>query len=112
MNNLELQAVRRSLFLDVREAVEHVKTIDSRKMSVRAWQKWETGENPVPYDVHLEMMTLAGILEQMKGDDIDYVYYRTLAEFQAAKPDGNTVEWRMAQAVAAELICQNVVDQG
>lgn len=112
MNNIQLQAIRRSLFLDVKEAVEHVKTVEDRKMSVRAWQKWESGENPVPVDVHCEMLVLAGILEEMRNDGAEYIYYRSLHEYEVATNDSNVVTWRIQQAAASCLILEDFVDNG
>lgn len=114
MTNTELQIVRRSLFLSVQEAVDHIKTLDSKSLSVRAWQLWEKGDRPVPIDVHCEMVVLAGILEQMKQGlhDKEYVYYRTFEEFTAHNANGNVVDWRMEQAAAAELALVDIVDNG
>lgn len=112
MQNIVLQAVRRSLFLSVKEVVEHVKTVDDRSMSVRAWQKWESGENPVPADVHCELVVLAGILEQMKFNEINYTYCRTIHEYTEKTGDDNVVTWRMHQAVAAEIMLEELVQHG
>ena len=101
MKNTELQAIRKALFLDVREAVDHIKTIEGREMSVRAWQLWEKGDRPVPSDVHCEMEILSQIMLQMQNDGDDYIYYRTMADYKAATGDDNTVTWRMMQAVSA-----------
>ncbi len=101
MKNTELQAIRKALFLDVREAVDHIKTIEEREMSVRAWQLWEKGDRPVPSDVHCEMQTLSQIMLEMQHDGNDYIYYRTMDDYKTATGDDNTVTWRMMQAVSA-----------
>ncbi len=108
MTNIELQAIRRSLFLDVSEAVEHIKTLDDRSLSVRSWQHWEKGDRPIPADVHVEMQTLANILRDMQNDGNDYKYHRTLEEHKAATGGDNVVVWRMTQAVAAGQIIDDL----
>ncbi len=114
MTNIELQIVRRSLFLSVKEAVEHIKTTSDRSLSVRAWQLWEAGERTVPTDVHCEMVILAGILEQMKQglEGKEYKYYLSFPEYCEHTDNPNVVTWRMEQAAAAELMIIDIVDNG
>jgi len=103
MTNLQLQQVRRALFLDVREAVEHVKSRTDKKMSVRAWQYWEQGKNPVPADVEKEMIKLAKIKESLIKESLNckYQYFRTYGEFLECYDCGTVVMWRLMQSVAA-----------
>ena len=115
MTNIELQIVRRSLFLSVQEAVEHIKKIDkTRSLSVRAWQLWEKGDRTIPSDVHCEMVVLAGILECMKAGfyEKEYKYYRTFEEFKVHNQELDVVNWRMEQAAAAELVITGIVEMG
>ncbi len=108
MNNVELQAIRRSLFLDVKEAVEHVKSVTGHDMSVRAWQMWESGQRTVPDDVIREMSIMAKALSKMKSSDRVCVYYRTLIEFTNAHPGSKVITWRMEQAVASDKITKAI----
>jgi len=117
MTNIELQIVRRSLFLSVQEAVEHIKTVNNTPLSVRAWQMWEKGDRPVPSDVHCEMVILAGILEQMRqaideNGECNYVYYRTFEEYSEHHEKPLVINWRMEQTCAAELALIDIVDNG
>ncbi|WP_118986296.1 Aca2/YdiL-like domain-containing protein [Photorhabdus sp. CRCIA-P01] len=46
MTNKELQALRKLLMLDVKEAAECIGGVSSR-----TWQYWEAGRYPIPQDV-------------------------------------------------------------
>lgn len=105
MNNLELQACRKLLMLDVAEAAELV-----GKVSPRSWQYWESGRSPVPEDVEREMQDLlaqrlemmAGVDERLAvGEEITLTFAASFDEFSSANPGGSRLGWRLSQSVAA-----------
>lgn len=113
MNNKELQAARKLLMLDVSEAAEHVGGV-----SPRSWQYWESGRNAVPDDVADEIQSLlqmradmiSDVFEQSKPAHLTLRYFNSLDEFQNAYPEGNTLGWRLHQAVAAHYYSLGDVD--
>ncbi|MCE8042473.1 DUF1870 family protein [Halomonas daqingensis] len=123
MNAKELQALRKFLMLDVREAAEIIGGV-----SKRSWQYWEAGRSPVPQDVADKMEGLLTVrqtvLERLEAEALDYSdnpqdehgerlrvpFYPTLAEFAAAHPeDGRLLTWRCHQSAAAELYASNLI---
>jgi len=118
MTNTELQIIRRSLFLSVKEIVEHIKMHTGRSLSVRAWQLWEAGERKVPSDIYCEMVVLAAILGRMKQDMYDkkfekkYVYYRSFEEYLKKNKGGKVIDWRMKQACVAEMVVTGIAKSG
>ena len=66
MNNIELEAVRRFLFLSVPEAARMVS-----ETSEAAWRKWEYGKNPVPVDVQSRLRMMLeyreGVVDMLDG---------------------------------------------
>lgn len=103
MKNEELQAARRLLMLDVREAAEMVGGV-----AVRAWQYWEAGRSQVPADVRDRMRSLlrtrAHLLSRRAREGFLPRYFVSFAEFQEAHPEGARMDWRLGQSVAAELL--------
>jgi hypothetical protein len=114
VNNKELQAIRKALFLDVSEAAEHIGGV-----STRSWRRWEDGTNPVPDDVEAALEALAerrllmienidNIANDQSADELDVAYYMTLAEYQADHHQATLIDWRLSQAVAAYYFADNV----
>ncbi|WP_277810674.1 DUF1870 family protein [Chromohalobacter canadensis] len=122
MNGKELQALRKFLMLDVREAAEII-----GKVSPRSWQYWESGRSSVPDDVEDKMngaLTLRqSIIDRLEqdieehggnpqdehGDRLKVPYYHALSEFQADHPDQGTLPWRAHQSAVAELYANNLI---
>ncbi|WP_280568219.1 DUF1870 family protein [Chromohalobacter sp. 296-RDG] len=123
MTASELQALRKFLMLDVREAAEII-----GQVSPRSWQYWESGRNTVPDDVE-DKMTAALVMRQEiidrleqdikdHGDDpqsehgnrLKVPYYHTLSEFQADHPDQGALPWRAHQSAVAELYAGNLLE--
>ena len=108
MNHYELQAMRKLLMLDVKESAECI-----GKCSVRAWQLWEAGKNPVPDDVETEIYGLIGnrnlIINNAMTLDSDtgpLRYYKTLEAFVRDFPKSNAISWRLHQSVCAYLFAE------
>lgn len=107
MNNKELQASRKLLFLEVSEAAEHI-----WQVSEQMWQQWESGEASIPDDVITEMMVLAQqhsnmmiaideIIQDSLPEQIEIAYYYTYAEYKADNPNATYTDWRISQSVAS-----------
>lgn len=107
MNNLELQAARKLLMLDVSEAAEEI-----GKVSARSWQYWETAQRSIPEDVVNEMYALLSIrtekinaLDDLLGKttngDLKLRYCLSFEQYQEQRPDAKKMQWRIEQSVAA-----------
>lgn len=107
MNNLELQAARKLLMLDVTEASEEIAGV-----SPRSWQYWESGQRTIPEDVINEMQALlsirtakidelAELLEKVDGTKIQLSYYLSFEQYQEKHPEARKMQWRIEQSVAA-----------
>lgn len=131
LNNLELAAMRRALFLDVSEAAEHI-----GKVAARSWQRWEDGTRSVPPDVDEEVYRLI----QVRSEMTDYLveqqvkhgaksmpYFKTFEEYQSAEilfpayhdgedgryemtlkkeGQGSVPEWRLYQSSVAFVFAE------
>lgn len=107
-NNLELQAARKLLMMDVSEAAAEVGNV-----SPRTWQYWESGRSKVPTDVALEIETLLELrLERMRaiddklaaladGEILSLPYHLSFDTYVAANPEANKTLWRIDQSIAA-----------
>ena len=107
MNGKELQAARKVLMLDVREAAELIGGV-----SKRSWQYWEAGRSKVPDDVGRKMAELLKrrqtLLEEAEawaraGHGGQVPYYASFHDFDNAHPGDGILAWRIGQSVAAEL---------
>lgn len=107
MNNKELQASRKLLFLELTEAAEHI-----GQVSERTWQQWENGEISIPDDVTTEMIVLAQqhsnmmiaideIIQDNLPEQIEIAYYYTFGEYKADNPSATYTDWRISQSVAS-----------
>lgn len=108
MNNLELQAARKLLMMDVSEAAAEI-----GKVSARTWQYWESGRSTVPTDVALEVEALLEVrLERMRAVDdqlsgleqgqvLSLPYYLNFEAYQVAHPGSRKTDWRIDQSIAA-----------
>jgi hypothetical protein len=108
LNNVELQAVRKLLMLDVAEAAECVGNV-----SVRSWQYWESGERTIPDDVEMEMYGLLALRnEAIDGiisndeDELPQRWYHTFEEFLVDYPASTKAWWRVHQSVVSYLFCE------
>lgn len=111
MTNHELKQLRRLLFLDVSEAAALVGECEPR-----TWQRWEKGERAIPGDViqTMQMMALSRMeYLQVEHDESDpsIRYFETFDEYKAAGGGGNELKWRLAQSVAAALLCESEAEK-
>ncbi|WP_350304902.1 Aca2/YdiL-like domain-containing protein [Photorhabdus viridis] len=113
MNNKELQALRKLLMLDVKEAAEYVGGVSSR-----TWQYWETGRYPIPQDVESEIKDFINLrsrllkqrISEFQNGDLRVIqYYMTIDEFEQATGKRNIIMWRITNSVAAEISAKNYI---
>ncbi|MGV2930163.1 DUF1870 family protein [Vreelandella venusta] len=106
MRGSELQALRKLLMLDVREAAEEI-----GQVSARSWQYWESGRYQVPSDVADKMWAAVDIYKRLKAHieslvnkqaGFDMSYYTRFNEYLRDNPSKSIIDWRIEQAVAAE----------
>jgi hypothetical protein len=107
MNNKELQAARKILFLEVAEAAEHIGGVPAR-----SWRRWEDGTHRVPSDVENKIQELAekrlnmidsidALIEEQQSDELDIAFYASHDEYKADNPGATVLDWRLSQSVAA-----------
>mgnify|MGYP001154715400 CR=1 FL=1 len=108
MTHYELQAMRKLLMLDVKEAADCI-----GRCSARTWQRWENGDNKVPSDVETEIYGLIGnrnlVIGKMIDIEIEPVsikFYKTIDGFLADYPESNLVSWRLHQSIVAYLFAE------
>lgn len=113
MNNFELQAMRRLLFLEVSEAAELI-----AKVSNRTWQYWEAGRSPVPGDVEFEIYGISQwrtqlineLIEEYPWDSEETMqikWYHTYEAFLEENPNSNKILWRLHQSVVAFIFAES-----
>lgn len=107
MNNFELQALRKLLFLDVAEAAKWIGDV-----TPRTWQRWEDGTRNLPADVADQMndwcQLYSDTLEEKRHNNRAVVYYRSLDEFEVATGKRNVVVWRITQAIYSTLLLERL----
>lgn len=122
MTGKELQAMRKFLLLDVKEAADII-----GKVSPRSWQYWEAGRSSVPDDVADKMNGLLSyrqmIIENIEaqaeahssnpaqedGDRMIMPYCPTLADYQRHYPGEGVLAWRAYQSAVAELYANDFI---
>lgn len=122
MTGKELQALRKFLLLDVKEAADII-----GKVSPRSWQYWEAGRSSVPDDVADKMNGLLGqrqmIIESIEaqvearsdnpplesGSRLKMPYYSDLTGYQKDHPGEGVISWRAYQSAVAELYANNII---
>ena len=118
MNNLELQACRKMLFLDVVEAAELI-----GEVGARTWRYYESGRSSIPERVLQKMDALLNrrqnVLEQMRVDAVEYrklgngrqvvAFYPTFEQFEKETGVPDHLEWRIDMSVKSALYLEDVV---
>lgn len=105
MDNYQLQALRKLLFLDVAEAAALI-----GEVTPRAWQRWEQGSRKVPQDVADSMNDWCMLYSQTLNEHRKNkpIYYKSLDEFEQATGKRNVVTWRITQAVYSQLLLKQL----
>ena len=108
----ELQAMRKILMLDVKEAAELIANV-----SVRTWQYWESGRSKTPDDVEMEIYglieqrnrmieDLVDKLEELDGEVLKMHYFHTYEEYEKKYPGKNKIDWRLHQSAVSFVFSQ------
>lgn len=111
MTNHDLKQLRRLLFLEVNEAAKLIGECEPR-----TWQRWEKGDRAIPNDVSrgIQMLALTR-LERLHVEfdeaDPNYRYFENFEGYKASGGAGNEINWRLAQSVAAALLCEKEADK-
>ena len=111
MTNNELKQLRRLLFLDVSDAARLIGDCEPR-----TWQRWEKGDRAIPADVvqFVQMLALTRwerLQFEFEDSNPNYQYFETFEEYKLAGGSGNELIWRLAQSVAAHLLCEREADR-
>ena len=106
MTNNELKQLRKLLFIEVTEGAKHIGDCEPR-----TWQRWESGDRAVPNDVAQDIQQLCltrteRLQLEFNEQDPNYRYFDSFEEYKAAGGGGNELMWRLAQSVAATLLCE------
>lgn len=117
MTPTTLQALRRLLFLTSSEAALFVAT-NAEHVSEQQWQRWESGDQPIPADLALKITELVDwratalaatadtIRQQIKDKGIPeavfIIWYEKLDDWKSL-PNRDPLMWRLQQAVCAAL---------
>lgn len=121
MNHLELQALRQLFFMTVEEAAAHIapnNTSSSSQHNVDDWYQWETGTAEIPAAV-IDTLTdmnqkrkarLTAIIEKINAriGNNTMRFFPTYDAFRAVYTEGDFLEWKIYQSVAAELYAHNL----
>lgn len=112
LNNHELQAIRKTLMLDVSEAAELI-----GKVSARTWQYWESGGRSIPDDIDMEMYGLIQLRDNLideftihlldsEEEEIEIKYYHSFDEWLEDGRVDNRVEWKIWQSAASFMFVE------
>ncbi|EMD0638904.1 DUF1870 family protein [Salmonella enterica] len=118
MNNLELQACRKMLFLDVVDAAKHIGGVEAR-----TWRYYESGRSSIPERVLLKIDALlqrrADVLEQMRAEAVEYrkkgdgrlvtPYHPTFEQFEQDTGVPDQLEWHIDMSVKSALYLEDMV---
>lgn len=118
MNNLELQACRKMLFLDVMEAATYIGDVGPR-----TWRYYESGRSSVPERVLLKIDALlhrrADVLEQLRAEAVDHrkkgdgrlviPYHPTYEQFERETGVPDRLEWHIDMSVKSALYLEDMV---
>ncbi|CRY54105.1 Domain of uncharacterised function (DUF1870) [Yersinia intermedia] len=114
MNYLELQALRQLFFMSIEESAQFILGDNIEEIKkVQMWQQWENGEQEIPVAV---IETLTSMNEKRRkriNAIIDKInnrignntmrFFPDYEAFRSIYPDGDFLEWKIYQSVAAEL---------
>lgn len=109
MNHLELQALRQLFFMTVEECATYI----SPDNNLATWQQWERGESEIPATI---IDTFTKMIKKRKNHInaiIDKInnrignntmrFFPDYASFLAVYAQGDYLEWKIYQSVAAQL---------
>ncbi|QTF07330.1 YdiL family protein [Brenneria izadpanahii] len=114
MNHLELQALRQLFFMSVDEAANYIAGDNNTEM----WRQWEKGEKGIPLSV-IDTLTLMNkkrkerinaIIEKINNriGNNTMRFFPDFDAFRSVYIEGDYLEWKIYQSVAAELYSHNL----
>ncbi|POT58708.1 DUF1870 domain-containing protein [Citrobacter amalonaticus] len=114
MNAYELQALRHIFALSVEECVRWI----APDYNSARWRQWENGECEIPSAIVeklLEMrrkrkLRINAIIEKINNriGNNTMRFFSDLTDFQKVYRDGDFLEWKIYQSVAAELYAHDL----
>ncbi|ATA22783.1 hypothetical protein BIY26_20505 [Brenneria goodwinii] len=114
MNHLELQALRQIFFMSIDEASTYIAGDENSER----WRQWEKGEQDIPLSV-IKILTLMNtkrkerinaIIEKINNriGNNTMRFFPDYDAFRAVYIEGDYLEWKIYQSVAAELYSHNL----
>ena len=101
MNAYELQALRHIFAMTIDECATWIaQTGDSE-----SWRQWENGKCAIPERV-VEHAIIEKINNRIGNNTMRF--FPDLTAFQQVYPDGNFIDWKIYQSVAAELYAHDL----
>ncbi|EAO1133560.1 DUF1870 family protein [Salmonella enterica] len=118
MNNLELLACRKLLFLEVNEAAKLIGNVEAR-----TWRYYESGRSSIPEVIQSKMQGLlqrrTSLLEQMRVEAAEYrkqgngrqvvPFFTSFEQFQQETGLPDLLEWRIDMSVKSSLYLEDAI---
>ncbi|HCC0886882.1 TPA: YdiL family protein [Salmonella enterica] len=114
MNAFELHALRRIFDMTIAECATYI-TQDNNST---AWQRWEAGEATIPPEIIARLMEIKAKRQRRINAIIDKInhrignntmrYFSDLHTFQSVYTEGDFIDWKIYQSVAAELFAHDL----
>lgn len=114
MNQLELKALRQLFFMSIEEAATYI----ANSTESECWRLWESGSLPIPSEV-IDTLTLMNkkrkqrlnaIIEKINNriGNNTMRFFSDYEDFRTVYTEGDYIEWKIYQSVAAELYAKNL----
>ncbi|AMO48313.1 protein of unknown function [Kosakonia oryzendophytica] len=114
MNAYELQALRHIFAMTVEECAIWI----APDNTTAEWQAWENGEKAIPADIVAKLLELRKKRQTHINALISRInnrignntmrFFADLAAFQTVYRDGDYLDWKVYQSVAAELYAHDL----
>ncbi|EBH5837181.1 YdiL family protein [Salmonella enterica] len=114
MNALELQALRRIFDMTIEECTIYI-TQDNNS---ETWQRWEAGDTPISPEIIARLKEMKARRQRRINAIVDKInnrignntmrYFPDLSSFQSIYTEGDFIEWKIYQSVAAELFVHDL----
>ncbi|ECD0352543.1 DUF1870 family protein [Salmonella enterica subsp. enterica] len=114
MNALELQALRCIFDMTIEECTIYI-TQDNNSAT---WQRWEAGDIPISPEIIARLKEMKARRQRRINAIVDKInnrignntmrYFPDLSSFQSIYTEGDFIEWKIYQSVAAELFAHDL----
>ncbi len=114
MNAFELHALRHIFNMTIEECAAYI-TQDNNST---AWERWETGDAIIPPEIITRLMEVKAKRQRRINAIINKInhrignntmrYFSDLPTFQSVYTDGDFIDWKIYQSVAAELFARDL----